>query len=104
MFISISGRGEVSVEDTDDFRRFKIVSELAQSDMARLVSALQDLALVETAERAWVFAAEMSKRSGRGSDATWCASFEQMIESSKKYGYIREHPTMIAAHIEWTAA
>ncbi len=104
MFILLSQYGSVSFEDTDDFSRFKIVSELPQSNLEAIVSALQGLAVVESAERVWVSAVEMGVRSGRDTDQAWCAKFEQMIEGSRPYGYIRDNPTMIAGHIEWALA
>jgi hypothetical protein len=101
MYIRIAANGAIAFEDLDDFKRFKIVSQIPQERLDRLSSALEGLGVVEDAARVWVSAEAFSRRVPTARDAVWQKKYQSMIDASRKYGYIRDNPLAIASHIEW---
>jgi hypothetical protein len=101
MYVTIKTDMSVAIEGLADFKRFNIVSQVPGKNIDQVKQALAGLASVENDNKVWVSADAFINRIPTAKDEAWLANFHSMIESSRKYGYIRDNPLAIAAHIEW---
>ncbi|MDB5512143.1 MAG: hypothetical protein JWR08_1626 [Enterovirga sp.] len=103
MIIRLDERRTIHVEDRLDFKRFKLVVAGEPSGLDAAASAVGDLASFETAEKAWV-SADRLKALVPDRTPEWDAGFARMIESARPYGWIKDDPVRIGAHVEWSDA
>ncbi len=101
MFVKLAADGQVTLEERDNFRAFKLVVEGDQAKLDSARSNLSGVADVPDTGTAWIF--ESWLRSV-GADETWQQSLSTMIEKAKPHGWIDEQRKAIKAHIEWKPA
>ena len=101
MFVKVSADGRVSLEDTGNFRAFKVVVDGSADRIDDARRALMGLADVSDKDTAWVFEAALRKRPEVAQDETWQKSCGVMIEKARPHGWIDESRKAIRAHIEW---
>lgn len=97
MFIRIGKDYAVALEESDDFKHFKLVVE-APRDPAKLGTALAGVASIDLEGHAWV-SEEWLRRRDPG--AGWQDGLTAMIGVAKKYGWVDERNQAIRAHVEW---
>src|SRR3546814_550410 len=100
MFIRVKADKSIELQALNDFQNFKVVSLLDQSNLSALSEALNDLAVVESHDMAWVWAQALSARIVPAPEVRSLAHCNSMIEGASRYGYIRDNPLAIGAHIE----
>ncbi|MBM3531179.1 MAG: hypothetical protein FJX62_24155 [Alphaproteobacteria bacterium] len=101
MFVKVSAAGIVSLEDSGNFRAFKVVIEGGPAALDGARRALAGTADVQDQATAWVFAAALRGRAEVARNADWQKDFDAMIEKAKPHGWIDEKRNAIKAHIEW---
>ena len=96
MIIVVSEAGKVELAERDDFKNFKISVAKAGAGADFIAQALHGLAVPEPdGKTAWVSAAALK----REKPADWIASFDKMVESVRRFGWVRDDGT-VRAHIE----
>jgi hypothetical protein len=98
MFIHVTRAFEVTLEEAQDFKRFKLVIEPARGDMALLQAALSGVATLSDEGHAWVSEDWLRRRD---SEAAWQDGLTAMISVAKKYGWVDDNTKAIRAHVEW---
>ena len=101
MFIRISSNGSVSLHELEDFQRFKLISELPQSSLCKLRRSLGVIGEIENSRQAWVKVGPFLKFMEPYPDEAWLMKFNDMVNTARPYGYVRDEPLSIGAHIEW---
>jgi len=104
MFVKLSITGQVTLEDRDNFRAFKLVIEGEPTRLDQAKRALANIAEIEDQTHAWIFEQGLRQRPEVAGDATWQANLGTMMEKAKPHGWIDEKKKAIKAHIEWTAS
>jgi hypothetical protein len=98
MIIQVSLEGAVELREPDDFKNFKIVTGASGSVLAR---ALDGIAVIEPdGKTAWVSQQALKRWQGRDQPADWIASFDKMVASVKRFGWVRDEDGSVRAHIE----
>src|ERR1044071_8352893 len=100
MFVKVSAEGRVSLEDTGNFRAFKVVVDGSPDRVEDARRALMGLADVSDKDTAGGFEAALRKRPEVAQDETWQNSCGVMIEKARPHGWIDESRKAIKAHIE----
>jgi len=97
MIIHVTRAGAVELRERDDFKNFKIVAE----GDAALAPALAGIAVIEPdGKTAWVKQQALKRWQGREQPADWVASFDKMVASVKRFGWVRDEDGSVRAHIE----
>lgn len=104
MIIHVLKEMTVQLEQLDDFKRFHIVADATEDQVGLVKKALAGLAELESSTQAWVSADALKARSNLAADVAWCENFDKMVNGAAKYGWVRNNPTKVAAHIVWRAA
>lgn len=100
MIIRMSPDRQIHLDSPTDFRRFKIVVEATLFEAPQVKKAFAGFAVFEGEQQAWIDADAL--RNLAGSDAEWSKGFESMVELARPYGWVRDQPLRIAAHVAWT--
>ena len=97
MFLKLSASGNLTLEDRDNFRAFKvaIAGERSRIDDSR--RALADKAELPDAETAWIFEATLRRWPDVERDAAWQENFSTMIEKAGPHGWIDDQRKAIKA-------
>ena len=98
MYIHVMRDFRVALEETEDFKRFKLVIDAPRADLARIGTALAGIATLNDDGHAWVNE-EWLRRSD--SAASWQGGLTTMLAVAKKYGWVDEQAKTIRAHVEW---
>ena len=101
MFVKLAADGEISLEERENFRAFKLVVEGDAAQIEATRAKLKDVADVPDAGTAWIFESWLRANEP---DAAWQQSLGAMIEKAKPHGWIDEQRKAIKAHVEWRAA
>jgi hypothetical protein len=100
MIIAVTPAGSVELREPDDFKNFKIVVERAGASPDFIAGALKGVAALEPdAKTAWVSQAALRHWQGRAQAPEWLASFDKMVESVRRFGWVRDDGT-VRAHVE----
>ena len=100
MFITITRAGHIELQDAANFRAFKIV-DLSGKSHGELAATLDGVAtLTADGTAAWVDASAVPKLLPVAPTAEWQTSFNSMIESARKFGWVDEATGAVRAHIE----
>jgi hypothetical protein len=102
MFVKLSATGQVTLEDRDNFRAFKLVVEGGPARLEQARRALGNTAELPDQATAWIFEQALRQRPEVAGDAAWQQNLGAMIEKAKPHGWIDEQKKAIKAHIEWT--
>jgi hypothetical protein len=103
MIIFIAADGRAELREPDEFRSFKIVvgGRLAP---AGLTATLAGIATVEPdGKTAWVTRAGVRRLRGADAPAAWSTSFDKMVESVRRFGWVDDARDAVRAHIEIAA-
>jgi hypothetical protein len=103
MFLKVSAAGDVSWEDRDNFRAFKLVVEGDRATLDDVRRAVTGKAELPDADTAWIFEDALRRWPDVAHDAAWQQNFSAMIEKARPHGWIDEARKAIKAHIEWVA-
>jgi hypothetical protein len=104
MFLKVSAAGDVSLEDRDNFRAFKLVVEGDRARIDDVRRAVAGKAELPDADTAWIFEDALRRWPDVAHDAAWQQNFSAMIEKARPHGWIDDARKAIKAHIEWGAA
>lgn len=99
MIIRVAEDRTVRVEDHANFQAFKVVADVPPDSHQTVVGALATVGAVEDEDKVWIPADAVRERVT--ADAEWEGNFQRMIDSARPYGWIRDEPLRIAAHVEW---
>jgi len=103
MFLKLSAGGDLTLEDRDNFRAFKLVIAGDRSRLEDSRRALAGKAELPAAETAWIFEATLRRWPGVERDTAWQENFSAMIEKARPHGWIDDQRRAIKAHIEWVS-
>jgi len=99
--VKVSASGNVSLEDRDNFRAFKLVIDGGPEQLDAALKALSGIAELLDSTHAWIFEQALRQRPEVAGDNTWQSNLGAMIEKAKPHGWIDEVNQAIKAHIEW---
>jgi hypothetical protein len=102
MFVKLSAAGDVTLEDRDNFRAFKLLVEGGPARLDQIRRALANTAELPDQDTAWIYEQALRQRPEVANDATWQSNLGGMIEKARPHGWIDEQKKAIKAHIEWT--
>ncbi len=100
MIIHVNEAGAVELRERDDFKNFKIAVERAGAAHDFISRALQGVAALDPdGKTAWVKGDALRTWQGRAQPPEWVASFDKMVESVRRFGWVREDGA-VRAHVE----
>jgi hypothetical protein len=100
MIIQITPAGAAELRDPDDFKNFKIVVQRKDASADFIAGALKGVASLEPdGKTAWVSQQALRNWQGRAQAPAWTASFDKMVESVRRFGWVRDDGT-VRAHVE----
>ena len=101
MIIHVASDGAVELNEPGDFKNFKIVVAKPGAGHDFIAGALKGVAAVEPDDKtAWVSQAALRRWKGKDQPADWLASFDKMVESVRRFGWVRDADQSVRAHIE----
>ncbi len=103
MFVKLSAGGAITLEDSANFRAFKLVVEGGPGNLDAVRKTLAGTAELPDKDTAWIYESALRSRPEVAQDAAWQTALGTMIEKAKPHGWIDEQRKAIKAHIEWTA-
>jgi hypothetical protein len=96
MIIVVTEAGTVDLTEKDDFKNFKIAVAKKDASPDFIAGVLKGVAALEPdGKTAWVNPAALK----RSQSPEWVASFDKMVESVRRFGWVRDDGT-VRAHIE----
>jgi hypothetical protein len=98
MYVHVRPDFTVTLEEAQDFKRFKLVVAPPRGDEARLKSALAGIATLSSEGHAWISEAWLRRHDAAPG---WQEGLDAMIAVAKKYDWVDEEAKAIRAHIEW---
>jgi hypothetical protein len=101
MIISVHATNDVTLDEPQNFRAFKVVVKIPEATLEEARVALAGIATMPDRETAWVSADALRAWRSVKDDAEWQNSFDTMIEKAKPHGWIDEANKSIKAHVEW---
>jgi hypothetical protein len=101
MIISVHATNDVTLDDPQNFRAFKVAVLIPDASLEEARVALSGVATLPDRETAWVSAEALRQWRGVKDDAEWQKGFDAMIEKAKPHGWIDEANNTIKAHVEW---
>jgi hypothetical protein len=101
MFVKVSMTDEVTLEERENFRAFKLVitGNSAKLDEAR--KTLAGIAELVDDKTAWISEAKLRDWDEQTRDPAWQQNLSAMIEKARPHGWIDDTRKAIKAHIEW---
>jgi hypothetical protein len=101
MIIAIPPSGPLELREPDDFKGFKILVERPGLDDAGISAALDGIAtLDDEGKNAWVSCDALRHWNGQPQPAEWIASFDKMVDTVKRFGWVNEADGTVRGHIE----
>jgi hypothetical protein len=96
MIIVVTEAGTVELTERDDFKNFKIAVAKKDAGDDFIAGALKGTAVLEPdGKTAWVSPAALK----RAQSPEWGAAFDKMVESVRRFGWVRDDGT-VRAHLE----
>ena len=98
MFISIDRDGKLALREPDDFKRLHIEASdggVTPDDIDRALGSIA----TRDSDDFWIEVAAM-KQLGRTGDAAWENSFDAMITSVRKFGWLSPDGRRVRAHLK----
>ena len=102
MIISVHATNDITLDDANDFRAFKVAIQIPDASLEEAQVALAGLATMTDRETAWVSQEALRQWRVVKDDVEWQQNFDAMIEKAKPHGWIDEEKKAIKAHVEWT--
>jgi hypothetical protein len=101
MILHIVSPSSVELRDKDNFKAFKITVDSPALTPADIAQALAPIGTIEPDNRTvWVSQAALKTWNGEPQPAAWIESFDKMIESVKKFGWVNDADATVRGHIE----
>jgi hypothetical protein len=99
MFISVGRDAKPTLREVDDFKRLHV--EAADGGMAleEIKSALEPIASFD-GDNFWVGVETLKALSGRAGDFGWERSFDSMIQSVQKFGWLSPDGRQVRCHLK----
>ena len=97
MFISVARNGKLTLNEPDDFKRLHV--EASDGDLSRetINASLTSIAEVD-GDNFWVGTAALKALAGR--DPAWERSFDAMIASVQKFGWVSPDGQRVRCHLK----
>jgi len=102
MFVKLAADGRITLEDSGNFRAFKLVVEGAPASLDKARQALAGAAELPDPDTAWIFESALRGRPEVAADQAWQQNLGTMIEKARPHGWIDDQRKAIKAHIEWS--
>jgi hypothetical protein len=103
MFFNVLSTTDVTLEDANNFRAFKVVVVPPDADLDTVRSALADIAVLPDRDTAWVSERALRAWPELADDPAWQDALTAMIEKARPHGWVDDANKAIKAHVEWTA-
>lgn len=103
MIIAVGQDERITLEQTMDFRAFKVTVPWLSRDAARLAWAFKGLGQPDGVEHVWIDEAAL-RALGPRDDQAWQNGLTAMIGYAEKHGWVEPGTGAVRAHVEWTAA
>jgi hypothetical protein len=101
VIITITSQGGLELREPNDFKGFKILVERKNASAADIANTLKGVATVDPdGKSAWVSQESLKRWKGQAQPAEWVASFDKMVESVKRFGWVDDAQGTVRAHIE----
>ena len=101
MIITITKSGDIELREPNDFKGFKVLVEKPGASTADIAAALKSLATLDPdGKSAWVSQNALKHSKAAPQTAEWAASFDKMVDSVKRFGWVNEADGTVRAHIE----
>jgi hypothetical protein len=101
MFLKLTAAGELTLEDAQNFRAFKLVVEGERARLDAVRRAAVGKAELPDADTAWIFEDALRRWPSVEHDTAWQQNFSAMIEKARPHGWVDDARKAIKAHIEW---
>jgi hypothetical protein len=101
MIISVHATNDITLDDANNFRAFKVVVNIPEATLEEARVALAGIAKLPDRDTAWVSADALRQWRSVKDDAEWQQGFDTMIETAKPHGWIDEANNAVKAHVEW---
>lgn len=103
MILVVDGVRGASLRSPDDFGRFHVEILESRCGLEKLRSVWSGWLRFESDSDVWVTADLFSEVLSVGKDPVWKESFRNMIETARRFGWIRnaEQRLEIKAHVVW---
>jgi hypothetical protein len=104
MIIHVAPDGKVELQEAGDFKNFKVAVAKPGASRDFITDALKGVAALDPdGKTAWVSQAALKRWQGQDQPADWIASFDKMVESVRRFGWVRDLDHSVRAHIEIAA-
>jgi hypothetical protein len=104
MIIAITHSSTLELREPNDFKGFKVLVEKPGLSDAAIDEALSGVAtLDDDGKSAWVSGEALRHWGGQRQPAEWIASFDKMVETVKRFGWVNEADGTVRGHIERAA-
>ncbi|HUZ74709.1 MAG TPA: hypothetical protein VMU87_17120 [Stellaceae bacterium] len=105
MIIHVAANGTVELQDANEFKSFKVAVATSGASTAFIAGALKGIAAVEPdGKTAWVSQQALRQWRGLPQPQEWLAAFDKMVESVRRFGWVRDADQSVRAHIEMADA
>ena len=101
MIISVHATNDVTLDEKDNFRAFKVVVKIPDASLDEARVALSGIATLPDRDTGWVSMDALRQWRSVKDDPEWQKGFDAMIEKAKPHGWIDEANNAIKAHVEW---
>lgn len=96
MYLRVTQKGELSLQDCDNLRAFAIVLDAADASL----TALAEIATPAEDDHYWIDAYAVEELSQRKQDQQWLRDFRAMLAAVAPYGYYDKAGNRVKAHVE----
>lgn len=93
----------LDIGDAFNFRKFSLRAEHPAGALDRVAEACTGLATFEPDGHAWIDAQRLLDWPVLRDDPRWGEGLKAMMEKARPYGWIRDQPLCIKAHVDWLA-
>jgi hypothetical protein len=105
MIIHVAPDGSVALNEPDDFKSFKIAVAKSGAAPDFIAAALKGIAVLDPdGKTAWVSQQSLRHWQGRPQAPDWLAAFDKMVNSVRRFGWVRDEDATVRAHIEIAGA
>jgi hypothetical protein len=102
MYVSVDERASVSLQERDNFKAFKVVTQLPRTALQNALDTCGNVGWIDASGHAWVFESWLRAQGAAAGERA--APFEAMVGFARKQGWWDSERSAIRAHIEPAAA
>jgi hypothetical protein len=103
MIVWVGRCGPIELREPHDFKAFKIVMESGDTAPMDVIERLSGIAAVAEDGAVWVSQQAVMALAQVDDRQGWEDSFRAMIESVRRFGWVRDDNQSVRAHIEMTS-